>query len=159
MITLTRSGRETLAESIKLRDVHVAWGPGDGSWTTPPAEDVLATAVTGEIARRTASEVSFVDPDEDGDIVLSSGNYTRSVTPTNYLFVEAAFAFDEAPTSTIRQFGVFVGTTIVGGLPAGQEYFTPAQVATPGRMLALENREPIVRTSTSTVTYRAVFKF
>lgn len=159
MITLTRSGRESLAESIKLRPVHVAWGPGDGAWTTPPAENVLATTVTSEIARRTASEVSFVNPDAGGDIVLPSGNYTRSVTPTNYLYVEAEFAFNEAPTATIRQFGVFVGTTVVSGLPSGQEYFTPSQVATPGRMLALENRTPIVRTSTSNVTYRAVFKF
>lgn len=161
MPILTQSGRVVLAESIQLRAVHVAWGIGDGAWgSTPPSESPSATTLISELARRTANEVTFVVEDAAGDIVLPDGTkWLRSVTPTNNLFVSVEFDFTDAPGSVIREFGVFVGSTVVGGLPAGQRYFLPAQVATPGRLLHLENTAPIFRSPAIRESFQTVVTF
>lgn len=160
MPILTKSGRVVIAESIKLRDIHVAWGVGNGSWTSPPSEDPDATALISELARRTANEVAFVTPDSGGDIILPSGaKFTRSVTPTNRLFVSVTFDFNDASSSVVREFAVFVGSTMIGGLPLGQRYFLPAEVATPGRMLHLENIAPIFRSPAIRESFQTVITF
>lgn len=145
MPILTQSGRVVIAESISLRPIHLAWGTGDGAWTTPPSESSGATGLINEIGRRVATEVGFATPDPAGEIVLPTGNYRRSLTPTNHLLINVNFDFTDAPSAQIREVGVFVGSTMISGLPAGQKYFVPAEVATPGRMLHLENLTPIFR--------------
>lgn len=145
MAILTKSGRIAQAELTKAQPLHMAWGPGDGAWTEAPNEDVDATIVTAELGRRTAI-AQFVAPDVDGDIEIpGSGKFTVSVEPTSQLLVTAKFSYLDAPDATIRQAGVFMGTQVVGGLPAGQRYFTPAQLVSPGRLLQLQNRRPLQR--------------
>jgi hypothetical protein len=46
-------------------------------------------------------------------------------------------------------------TVAAVGVPAGQVYLLPADVANPGTMLALERRAPIVRSATT----RQMFEF
>lgn len=160
MPILTQSGRVVIAESIAARAIHLAWGTGDGAWTdTPPDEDANATALQAEVARRVATEVAYVVPDAGGDIVLPSGVFSRSVTPTRHLYIRTAFDFGEASSSVIREIGVFVGTTVIGGLPPGQEYFLPAQVATPGRLLHLEHLEAIYRSPAIRESFEVVITF
>ena len=145
MPILTKSGRVAIAESIALRPVHIAWGLGDGAWLTAPSENPNALALQEEIGRRTANNVGFVVADPVGDIILPTGRFTRSVTPTNMLLVEVSFDFSDASSSVIREFAVFVGTEVVAGLPEGQRYFVPSEVSNPGRVLHLENSPPIFR--------------
>ena len=159
MPILTKSGRVVIAESISLRNVHVAWGTGNGSWVTPPSEDPNATALLAEVGRRTANTVGFVTPDVAGEIVLPGGRFTASLTPTNYLHVACNFEFADASGSVIREFGVFVGSTMVTGLPGGQRYFEPSEVATPGRLLHLENIEPIYRSPAIRESFQVVVAF
>lgn len=159
MPILTKSGRVVIAESIALRAIHLAWGAGDGAWITPPAEDADATELENELGRRVASEVAFVVPDPAGDIVLPTGKFTRSLTPTNNLYVRTTFDFVDAPSDVIREIGVFVGTVTQSGLPAGQQYFTPAQVVDPGRMLHLENLPPIYRSPALKESFEIVITF
>lgn len=145
MPILTKSGRVVIAESIAQRPVHVAWGLGDGAWLTPPSENPNALTLMDEIGRRTANVVGYVVADPDGAIILPSGRFTESPTPTNALLIEVTFDFADAPSSVIREFAVFVGTETDPGLPSGQRYFTPDQVTSPGRILHLENSPPIYR--------------
>ena len=67
------------------------------------------------------------------------------------------FDFEDAPTSTIREVAVFIGTVTQNGLPAGQKYFTPAQVSNPGTLLAVENiLEKIIRSPSSRQSFEFV---
>lgn len=159
MSIVTRSGRSVIAESIALRSIHVAWGTGDGAWVTPPAEASTATALQAEIGRRTATQVAYVVEDEAGDIVLPAGRFSISATPTNMLYVTAQFDFNDAYSSVIRELGIFVGTQVQAGLPAGQRYFTPDQIASPGKLLHLENVAPIYRSPAIRELIRTVIAF
>lgn len=159
MPILTKSGRVVMAESISSRPVHIAWGTGDGAWTTTvPPENVDAVALMSEVGRRTAT-IGFVTPNEAGDIVLPNGTFSASATPTNHLYMKAKFTFGDASSAVIREIALFVGTEVIPGLPAGQEYFTPAEVAAPGRMLHLEHFVPIFRSSAIEETFEVVVTF
>ncbi len=159
MAILTQSGRVAIAESIAARPLHLAWGTGDGDWTDPPTESVSATALMAEIGRRKASQVQYVVPDEAGTIVLPTGSFTISATPTNHLLITTLFEYADAPSSVIREVGLFVGTTVDPGLPLGQAYFTPAQVVSPGRMLHIENLPPIFRSPALRENFEIVITF
>jgi len=159
MPILTKSGRVCIAESVSLRAVHIAWGTGDGSWVTPPSEDPNATALLTEIGRRTADTVAFVVPDVAGAIVLPTGSFSLSVTPTNNLYIKTSFDFADASSSVIREIGIFIGSVMVGGLPGGQRYFAPSDVADPGRLLHLENIEPIFRSPAIRESFESVITF
>lgn len=159
MPTLTKSGRVVIAESIALRAVHLAWGLGDGEWNMPPNEDIVATGLMAEIGRRTASIVGFVVSDPNGSINLPSGRFSVSQTPTNQMLVETNFEFEDSQSSVIREVGVFVGTVVAAGLPAGQRYFTPDQVDSPGRLLHLENITPIFRSPAVRENFQIVVTF
>lgn len=159
MAILPKSGRVVIADSIVARPIHLAWGSGDGSWVTPPPEDNNATALTAELARRTATEVGYVTPSPTGEITLPSGRYARSVTPTNHLYVRTQFDFEDGQDSTIREIGVFVGTEVQGGLPMGQQYFTPGQIVNPGRLLHIEHLAPIIRMLTIRESFEIVVSF
>lgn len=159
MSIVPRAGRAVIAESISLRNVHVAWGTGDGAWTAPPSESATATTLQNEVGRRPATQVAFVVEDVAGDIVLPAGRFSLSVTPTNLLYVTAQFDFVDAPSTVIREIGIFVGGTTDPGLPAGQRYFTPDQVVEPGRLLHLENRAPVYRSPEIRELSRTVIAF
>lgn len=160
MPILTKSGRVVIAESIAQRAIHLAWGTGDGVWTTtPPSENPDATALQAEVGRRVATEVAYVNPDAGGDIVLPTGTFSRSVTPTRNLYVRTAFDFAEASSSAIREIGIFVGTVTNVGLPPGQQYFTPGQITNPGRLLHLENKAAIYRSPAIRESFEVVITF
>lgn len=159
MPILTKSGRVVIAESIAARPLHLAWGTGDGAWLTPPSESVNATGLQSEIGRRVASEVAYVVPDENGDIVLPNGKFSRSGTPTNHLYVRTSFNFVDASSSVIREIGLFSGTVAQSGLPDGQQYFTPGEISSPGRLLHLENLAPIYRSPAIRPSFEVVVTF
>ena len=159
MAILTKSGRVAIAESLSIRPLHLAWGTGDGAWVTPPAEDAEATQLLGEVGRRVAAEVAFVEADPAGDIVLPTGKFKRSATPTRNLCVRATFDFTEAQSSVIREVAVFVGATTNPALPSGQEYFLPSDLVTPGRLLHLENLPPIFRSPAIRESFEIVVAF
>lgn len=160
MAILPRVGRAAIAASIKAQPLHLAWGLGLTSWgDNPPAESADATALVAEIGRRAVTSAQYVVPDSNGEYEFvtgadSSGNpiiskFSISATPTNRLMISTRFDFGDAPSAVIREFGLFVGTQTIGGLPAGQMYFTPAQIANPGTLLQLENCKPIYRSAST----------
>ncbi len=168
LATLTRTGRAAIALAISTRALHLAWGSGDEAWDSPGAtlpSLVEARALAHELGRRTPNRVSFVLPDESGDIVIpiSAGaegavqearyRQVTDGTPTPFLYVQTHYSYGDASNSIIRELGVFMDTELVDDLPEGQLYFTPAEIKNPGLLLAAQiilppiNRSPSVRQS------------
>lgn len=153
---LTTSGRVAIATAIKARTAHLAWGSGDAAWgNTPPAPAGNATALLAEIARRKANQVDFCTPDAAGAISVPEGKFSVTSTPTNNLYFKFHFEFADAVGSTIREQAIFLDTVAAAGVPSGQLYLLPAEVAQPGTLLVIERRAPIIRE----ITTRQLFEF
>jgi len=164
LATLTHIGRAAIALAIAGRPLHIAWGSGESSWDNPDASlpSLLdATCLVNELGRRTPGTIGFVEPDEAGDIVIpvSAGGegavqearYRSVIGPTPFVYVRAHYNYGDASNAVIREMGVFMDTEFVEGLPPGQQYFIPAEIADPGLLLAAQiilpriNRSPSVR--------------
>jgi hypothetical protein len=122
-------------------------------------EPIDQTALLREVGRRVVDEVHFVAADAQGEIVVPTGRYRLSTTPTNHLFIRVRFDFEDAAASTIREQGLFVGTQTDPSLPPGQKYFVPSQVIEPGILLLLQNSVPIVRQPSTRETFEFVVTF
>ena len=163
--TLTQTGRAAITLAIFSRPLHLAWGIGSAAWDAEGAtlpSLVSATKLVAEVGRRTPTSIGFVTPDEPGDIVIpvsvgaegavQEARY-RLVTdgPTPYLYVRTAYNYSEASNAVLREMWLFMDTEFVAGLPEGQRYFVPADLKSPGLLLAAQiitpaiNRSPSVR--------------
>lgn len=166
LATLTKTGRAAIASAIANEKLYLAWGTGNDVWDDAGAvlpSLINATGLVAEVGRRIVSSVGFVTPDDAGGIVIpvsqgASGEvqearYKPSTTPTPYLYVLTNFDFADAANAVIREMGIFMGGSPVEGLPPGQRYFLPAEIANPGLLLATQiiipsiNRSPSVRQS------------
>lgn len=157
MSIFVQGAATAIAQAVKASGVWVAWGNGDPAWDTlPEAEPVSAVSLVAELGRRRASLIDYVAPDSGGDIILPQGTFTVSPTPTNQLYVRCNFASTEEVGQAIREAAVFVGTTLVNGLPVGQDYFVPANLDDHGTMLILERFAKITRTSSFSVSLEFV---
>jgi hypothetical protein len=150
------SGRIAIATAIKARTAHLAWGGGDPNWGSPaPAPPGNATALLNEIGRRKASQIEFCTPAPSGAISAPDGRFDISSTPTNNLYFKFHFNFEEAVGTVVREVAIFLDTVLATGVPSGQFYLLPAEVADPGTLLVIERRQPIVRE----ITTRHLFEF
>jgi hypothetical protein len=157
---LTTSGRIAIATAIKARTAHLAWGSGSAGWgNTPPDPPGNSTALVAEIARRKANQVEYCVANNNGSIVVPEGKFNISATPTNNLYFKFQFDFADAVGSTIREMAIFLDTVLAAGVPEGQFYLLPAQVAQPGTMLVIERRAPIVRAATTRQLFEFVVTF
>lgn len=160
MAILTNSGRTAAAESIAVRPIHLAWGRGDAGWdTTPVAESTADSSLVNEIGRRLASQIRFCAPDETGEIIVPTGRFKESATPTNHIYLRFNFDFFDAPTATIRETAVYVGAETDPGLPVGQMYFEPAEVVDPGRLLVIERFPKFERSASVRQSFEFVIMF
>ncbi|UTY60410.1 hypothetical protein [Massilia sp. erpn] len=160
MAVLQDDGRAALAEAVKSRPIHLAWGTGDSAWDSKAVpEPNNAATLVAEIGRRVATEVRFVKPDENGEISVVSGRYTVSETPTKWLLTRFVFDFLDAPASQLREVGIFLGTVVKPELPPGQRYFAPADIVHPGKLYALERFEKTVRSPSIRQTFEYVLPF
>lgn len=156
----TISGRAAIAAAIKSRTAHLAWGTGDPLWgDDPPAPAVNTTALLAEVGRRQATLVEFCVPDINGAISVTEGKFSITSTPTPNLYMKFHFDFEDAVGSTIREAAVFLDTVKAAGVPVGQFYLTPAQVANPGTLILAERRAPIVREITTRHLFEYVVTF
>lgn len=153
MALLTIIGRSALAQAIKDKgdSIYLALGAGDADWDdTPVSPTPNETALVDEIGRRRLTDSWFVVPDQAGALQTPSGTYSVSETPTPYLLLRFVFDLTDSPSAVIREAGMFIDSTVVAGLPAGQRYFSPVEVDDPGSLLAVERftaftRSPDVR--------------
>lgn len=160
MAILTNSGRVAMAMSVKAQPIHLAWGSGNATWdTTPQPESIDSAALLSEIGRRAATYVAYCEPDVAGAIIVPTGTFSETATPTKHLYMRFAFDFTDAPTSAIRELAVFIGTQIVAGLPVGQMYFEPDQVTNPGTLLVIEHIQKFERSASVRQTFEFVVTF
>lgn len=124
-----------------------------------PPERLEQTALLAEVGRRVVDEVHFVAAHSEGEIVVPTGRYRLSDTPTNHLFIRVRFDFEDVATSTIREQALFVGTVTDPALPVGQKLFTAAQIIDPGTLLVLQHSVPIVRQPSTRETFEFVVTF
>jgi hypothetical protein len=161
MATLTTSGRAGLAAAIAARNIYLGLGSGSSSWDssgTPP-ENISQTALLAAVGFRKAAQVAFVTPNAQGSISLPSGRYNVSQSQTNYLYLRFTLDFADAGTATIRETGVMLDTVPNVGLPAGQMFFSAAQVSNPGTLYLLEHVPAIIRTPATRETFEFVLTF
>ena len=157
---LTTSGRIAIATAIKARTAHMAWGTGDAAWgTTPPDPPASATALVAEVGRRKAQQVRFCTPDANGTIYVPEGRFNITDTPTRYLVFQFNFDFTEASTSIIREQAIFLDTVAAAGVPSGQFYLSPSEVANPGTLLVVQRPAPIQRAATTRQFFENVVVF
>jgi hypothetical protein len=160
MAVLQDDGRTALAEAVKSRPIHLAWGTGNPAWdTAPEPEPNNASALVAEIGRRAATEVHYVVPDPDGEVSVANGRYKFSATPSKWLLLRFVFDFLDAPASQLREVGLFLGTVAKPELPAGQRYFEPADIVDPGKLYALERFEKTARSPSIRQTFEYVLPF
>ena len=160
MAILSTSGRIALATAIKDSTLHLAWGRGDVDWdTTAPREPRSATALTAELGRRKVNVVEYCTPQGDGDIVMLGARFVKSDTPTANLHLRTDFDFNDGLGETIRELGVFVGSRPRDGLPAGQTYFAPQELADPGILLAIDYITAVQRGVGARIAFDFVITF
>jgi len=160
MAILTNSGRAAVVAAIRTQPLHMAWGAGRAEWDlTPESEPILATALESEIGRRELTQSLYCVPDESGDIIVPNGRFSVSEKPTNHLYLRFNFDFSDAASSIIREVGVFLGTVVKPGLPAGQKYFTLAQLENPGQLLSLERVPKFERNAAVRQSFEFVITF
>lgn len=169
--TVTKVGLSAMAKAVAERTLHLAWGSGEPAWDDEPSQKpslVNATALTQELGRRIPRTVTYAEPDEAGDIIVPVGQntdgtvrkerYRLSAEPTPYIYVNAVFEYEEASAAVIREVGLFMDTVAKSGLPAGQRYFTPAEIENPGLLLTAQNLDtPINRSSAVRQTVEFIF--
>lgn len=160
MAILTNSGRIAMAISVKAQPIHLGWGSGSAAWdTTPEPESIDAAALLAEVGRRKATYVNYCAPDEAGEIIVPTGRFTESLTPSKHLYMRFGFDFTDAPNAVIRELAVFVGTQTDSELPPGQMYFEPANVTDPGTLLVIEHIQKFERSASVRQTFEFVVTF
>lgn len=164
MAILVESGRAAVATAIKNQPIHLAWGEGDPTWDQIPApgkpEDINTTVLVKELGRRTVRPPQFCIPDANGTIQVSAGRFslTANNTPSKYLYLNFMFELDDAPTATIRELGIFVGSQ-VSATPAKVDYFLPSEVSDPGQLLVLEYIDGLKRSTSIRQQFEFVIQF
>lgn len=160
MAILTNSGRIAMAESIMARPLHLAWGSGDPNWdATPVPVQVTDSDLVDEVGRRLVSQVRYCEPDANGEIIVPTGRFREVPHPTRHLYMRFNFDFFDAPTATIREVAVFVGTKTDPSLPPGQAYFEPSQVKEPGTLLVIERTPKFERSASVRQSFEFVVTF
>lgn len=113
-------------------------------------------ALLNEIGRRKPASKAYVIKDPNGDIQANNFKWSQVNYPTENIFLSFRFNDDEGIGSSIYQIGVFIGAVFNSGLPAGQMYFTPAQLQDPGSLYLLENYEPFPRNTGTRPSFEIV---
>ena len=85
----------------------------------------------------------------------SNGQFSLTNTPSSNLYFKFFFEFGDAVGQTIREQGIFLNTVRNAGVSNSLAYLTPGQISNPGRLIVLQNSNPILRE----VTTRQQFEF
>lgn len=160
MASLQRAGRILLAKEFATLPIFLGWGSGNAAWdTTPPAEPTTAAALVAELGRRKAQTVTYAVASATGTVELSSGRYNLSATPTDLVYLKFVFDFNDAAGQTIRELGIFAGTTIKSTVLATQTYYAPTDLQTPGDLYAVEYVKAFPRVNTVRQVFEYVLPF
>ena len=140
MAIMTLAARVKIAQQLFEMPLHMALGLGGEGWgEAPPMPEYEATALVREIGRKSVFRKFYVEEDDAGEIVLpGERRFATSLTPTRHIYVQFLFDYGEGVGGAIRELGLFAGTVPKAGLPEGQMFFTPQDIADPGTLITLE---------------------
>lgn len=158
MAILVETGRAAVAASIKAQPIHLAWGTGLVAWDgQKPAEQTSADHLEVELGRRIVTYSSFVEPDTNGQVIVSQGRFAETQKASKYLYLRFQFDFADAQQATIRELGIFVGTTPNAGV-TGLDYMNKGEYSG-GQLLVLEYIDKLVRSSSIRQQFEFVIQF
>lgn len=107
--------------------------------------DFGATRNTNKVTVTNATKGTSVDAEDHNTGFTILVTQQGSLCPTKNLYIAFRFDADDAYDKEIYQIGIFLNTITNPLLPAGQMYFTPAQVTNSGMLYMVENLEPFPR--------------
>ncbi len=157
---LTTEFKKHIAKQIINSDLMLAWGTGDLNWRDEDfsaQSQADANELVNEIGRRLLLIKSFAVADDNGEIQLPHGCFSATTTESDTVYLRCLFEYEDEPTAVIREYGVFANAKTANNLPAGQQYFTPAQVTEKGQMISYSRlRTPIYRTADTRQTVEII---
>lgn len=140
---------EILVDALRAspRLALVGFGLGDPDWDGAGAPPISreSTALVAPIAYISAYAIDYarlrseiVSPPGQ-PVVVDGVEYQPVLTPTPLLLVRAFLpvTFEAAPSRLLRECGLAFKPTFAGGVPLDQTRFTPAQIASTGRMVEM----------------------
>lgn len=154
------SGKTFLAVGAKelATTIYVAIGNGNAGWGgSPPAPSSGDIALTAEVGRIRAAEVTYATPDAGGTIETDLGTFTASATPTNYLYIRGVIAKTSAVGQTIREAGVF-GACVPPVGAAANDFIAPASMEDTGILLGVSRFVGFVRSASESQTFEFVIE-
>ena len=111
-------------------------------FVTRPTEATSSAALANEVGRRIATQVDFCTPNNaSGSIVVPTGRFDVSSTPTNNLYMRFVYDFADAAGEVIREQAVYIDTVTDASLPSGQTYFDATDVTTQGTLLVISTAQ------------------
>lgn len=145
---LVNDGRVLMAEALQPLPCLFGLGTGNRAWDSENPEPINldANQLIAPLGYKKAHAVHFVtpvtDPAEPADIVLNTGRYRISSTPTRYLNYVLKMDYTDV-VNEVREYHLYCNPTLQAGLPIGQTWFTPEQVENVGRLLLSERRKSL----------------
>lgn len=111
-----------------------------------------------EIGRRKILIKKYVYPDENGAIITLNNKWNESTVPTRHVYLYVGFDLNDASSSIIYQFGIFVDTVPIPEC-INYNYLNYNQVQNPGLLLSLEHTVPIYRNPATKEIHEIVMTF
>ena len=150
MAVFTIGGRIVAAQLFHAQTWFLGLGRGDPQWDSALVQpSPTLTDLVDKVGVTRCREVAYVKPDDAGDISMSDGaKFSRSDDPTRYLYLYFKLDLPDASPNTLRENGVYFGTALAAGIPAGQFYIDAADVETWGTLIRADRFNSIVRDGT-----------
>lgn len=126
-------------------------------FVTRPVESATASSLANEVGRRTATQVEFCTPNNtSGSIVVPTGRFDVSSTPTNNLYMRFVYDFADGAGEIIREQAVYIDTEVDSSLPVGQMYFDDTDITVAGTLLVIQHSPAITRLNSTRETFEFV---
>lgn len=126
-------------------------------FVTRPVEGATSSQLANEVGRRLATQVEFCTPNNtSGTIVVPTGRFDVSATPTNNLYMRFVYDFADGAGEIIREQAVYIDTVVDSQLPVGQMYFDATDITSAGTLLVIQHSPAITRLNSTRETFEFV---
>jgi hypothetical protein len=158
MAVFTVGGRTVTGKLFYQEAFFLAVGVGSPTWdTTLEAPSPALADLVDPVGVTRCREIAYVIPSETGDIVTSDGaKFERSENPSRYVYMEFKLDLHDAEPNTLRESGIYHGTEIEEGIPAGQFWIPEADVIEYGTLIYADRFNSIVRDGTIEQSFSCV---
>jgi len=157
IISDTGAARTAFLIMDDVSEWYIAWGIGDGAWTSAPEPDQTATTLVGHLGHFKAT-AQFVVPDVAGVLISANGDkWTVSGSPTRFIFVSSDYDYTDEDTAVIREIAIYTDATPAGGHES-DNYLPVANLSVLGQLWTIENIAPLTRAVSKHGSISTVFQ-